>query len=232
MIASMRILLAALAFSVLAQAQAPKLELYYVVFLRPEADVQPLSKVDAENLQTVHLSNMRELNQAGILVAAGPMADAKPTISGIFVLRAASMQQAVSIASLDPTVMQHRNSVEVHPWRGPEGIGDAYAKWKFQERDAEDTMLTYAFAMFYKGPNWTPGAKDHRAWVAQQISAGKLAAGGETEDDDSGLAGIYVFKTSSLEEAQRLAAANPAVKSGLVRVEWHRWSCADRVLPW
>ena len=39
--------------------------------------------------------------------------------------------------------------------------------------------------------------------------------------DDSG--GMMIARSQSLAEAQRLADADPAVKSGLLRVEVHPW---------
>ncbi|HVP00506.1 MAG TPA: hypothetical protein VMT15_20680 [Bryobacteraceae bacterium] len=45
------------------------------------------------------------------------------------------------------------------------------------------------------------------------------------------MAEILIFDRISVEEAAQLASVDPAVKSGLLRFEQHRWWCAAHVLP-
>src|ERR1051326_4554006 len=89
---------------------------YYVVFLRPHPARQTLSKEDGEHMQRNHMANIRKMADAGVLVSAGPFDDQVRTISGIFVLKAGSLEQAQQMAAEDPTVVAHRNTVDAHAW--------------------------------------------------------------------------------------------------------------------
>jgi hypothetical protein len=40
-----------------------------------------------------------------------------------------------------------------------------------------------------------------------------------------------IFNRLPDDEARRLIDADPAVKAGLLRVDYHRWWCAAHVLP-
>jgi len=94
-------------------------ELYYLVFLRPAAERKALPQAEMERIQTAHMANIHSMADRGVLVAAGPFGDTPPTISGLFVFRTGSAEEARRIASADPTVVEHRNTVEVLAWRGP-----------------------------------------------------------------------------------------------------------------
>src|SRR5258708_4865284 len=106
----------------------PPLDLYYLVFLRPAADRKQIPKADLDRIQSAHMANIHSMADRGILVAAGPFADTPPDISGIFVFKTSSLDEARRIAAEDPTVAEHRNNAEVFAWRGPKGIGAEYAR--------------------------------------------------------------------------------------------------------
>jgi hypothetical protein len=61
-------------------------------------------------------------------------------------------------------------------------------------------------------------------------STGKLAMGGPTENDPD-IAEVLVFNRIGDEEARRLMADDPAVKASVLRVDFHRWWCAENVIP-
>lgn len=231
----MKILLALVFTSLMAQTAAKRddLELYYVVFLRPAPSVQPLSKPEAEHLQAAHLTNIHTLADAGILVAAGTVEDHPATISGVLMLKAASPEQAWTLAGLDPTVVQRRNTVDVHSWRGPKGVGIGYLQWKKQHPQDDDKLVSYTLGIYARGARYTPDAAAiHEQWIARMRKAGRLAAAGRIENDDAELVALTVFKTSSVDEAQRQAADDPSLKSGAYRAEFHKWSPADLMMPW
>jgi uncharacterized protein YciI len=231
----MRTLLVLVATSLLAQTASTHddLELYYVVFLRPARSVQPLTKPEAERLEAAHLQNIHTMADSGILVAAGPVDDQPPTIAGVFMLRAASPEQAWTLAGLDPTVVPRRNTIDVHSWRGPKGVGAAYVEWKKEHPRDDDKMIDHAMCIYTRGPRYTPDAAAiHEQWVTRSRKAGRLAAAGRIENDDSDLVALAVFKTSSVEEAQRQTADDPSLKSGAYRAEFHKWWSADMMMPW
>src|SRR4051812_24882806 len=87
-------------------------DLYYIVFLRRAPDLKPLAKAEGDRIQSAHMANIRSMAERGILVAAGPFGDTPPSISGVFLFKTASLEETRRIAEQDPTVVEHRNTVE------------------------------------------------------------------------------------------------------------------------
>ncbi len=210
----------------LALAAAPAQEdssLYYLVFLRPDPARKTIPADDMQRIQAAHMDNIRSMAKDGILVAAGPMDDKVRTISGVFVLRAPSLAEAQRIAERDPTVVEHRNTVDTHAWRGPKGIGEEYVRLHRENPNTPEGMGVQPLALLTRGAGWDGGAAQ-RALIAKLKAAGKLAAAGAVEGDDT-LAGVLIFKRIPLDEAEALVKFDG-------KVEFHRWYCAEHVLPW
>ncbi len=97
-------------------------------------------------------------------------------------------------------------------------------------------MTTYYVAFLYRGPNWTPQQtdetrkiqQDHLAHIQKMADSGKLVVAGPFTDDGE-IRGIFVFQGVSAEEAQQLAANDPAVKAGRLRIELHPWFAAKGI---
>lgn len=218
-------------------AQAPVApdasQLYFLSFLRPVPDRKPLAASEAERIQSAHMANIRKMASDGVLVAAGPMDDQPVTISGIFVFKVGSLAEAQRIADQDPTVIEHRDTIDVHAWRGPAGIGDDYFRYATEHPGENAHMAGHALCIFLKAPaGIKAGSADaHLQWIKQMREQGKLAAAGPFEDDAQ-VAAMSIFKADSLEDAKKLVADDPAVKSGELLPEMHLWWSADRVLPW
>jgi len=78
-------------------------------------------------------------------------------------------------------------------------------------------MTTYYFGILVRGPNWTPGEtpelvalqKAHIAHLTDMWKAGKLV----------------------VEEAQKLADDDPAVRAGRLQVTMHPWLVERGILP-
>ncbi|HMD62027.1 MAG TPA: YciI family protein [Opitutaceae bacterium] len=209
-------------------------DLYFLVFLRPDPGRKHIEPAEGERIQAAHMANIKKMADEGILVAAGPMEDRPTTISGIFVFKAPSLAEARSIAGKDPTVTEKRNTVDVHPWLGPKGIGAAYSQWKKEHPGAEDAMAAHVLCILRRGPAWTGGPRagdEHAAFVDSLRRSGLLAAAGVI-DGDPDLCAICVFKTDLVDEAKRAIEKDPAVGAGRMAAEFHRWWTADRVLPW
>lgn len=71
-----------------------------------------------------HLAYQKQLEAEGLLFAAGPLADeagAVWSMEGLIILRAASLQDANSIAANDPMHASGRKTFTVRPWLVNEG---------------------------------------------------------------------------------------------------------------
>jgi len=181
-----------------------------------------------------HMANIQLMADQGVMVAAGPFEDKPTTISGIFVFGPRSLAEAERIAASDPTVVQRRNTVDVHPWFGPEGIGTAYFAWKKQHPDAEPEMASHTLVVFNRAPgvNLDPKlAAAHQAFIGRCREKGLFAAAGEVHDS-SVISWIGIFKTDIPDEAAHILQDDPFIKSGQFTAEYHRWWTANRVLPW
>lgn len=214
-----------------AQPAPPRddLELYYLIFLRPAADRKPLEKAEGDRIQSAHMANIRKMAQDGILKAAGPM-EGSPGISGIFLFKTGSLEEARRIAAQDPTVIEKRNTVDVHQWWGPKGIGAPYFEWRKTHPDAPEEMISRQFCILKKGPAWNTASTLDVSFIDRERRQGRLEAAGPFEEDTN-FAGLYIFRLPSIEEAQKLIDQDPAVKTGRFRAEFHVWWSAARVFP-
>jgi uncharacterized protein len=98
---------------------------------------------------------------------------------------------------------------------------------------ADYEMTTYYMAFLYRGAKWTPEEtpetkaiqQGHMDNIRHMHDIGKLAVAGPFMDNGD-LRGIFIFQNVTREEAEQLCAADPAVKSGRLRIELHPWYAA------
>ena len=205
---------------------------YYVAFLRPDPERKALTKEEGERIQAAHMANIQKMANNGVLVSAGPFDDTPHTISGIFIFKVDSLEHAKEIALKDPTVVEHRNTIDVYAWDGPAGIGDEYFRLHKLDPKTPENMQVHPFVMLIRG-----GSSDdqllqaHRHYVEKLKADGKLSAAGRVSGEDE-LAGLIVFRPIPMEEAKKLMEEDPSVKGGLFQVEYHQWWSSDHVLPW
>jgi uncharacterized protein YciI len=221
-----------MAFAEAAQPAAST-ELYHLVFLRPDPARRTLPKDEAERIQAAHMANIHKMADSGVLVAAGPFDDQPRTISGIFIFRTSSIEEARRIAARDPTVVERRNLVEVHAWRGPKGIGEEYFRLHKEKPDTPEGMGVQPLFLLYRGSAWNGRAEQlasHNGYLDRLKREGKLAMAGPIEGSDE-LAAMVVFSRIPEDEARRLMAEDPAVKANVFRAGFHRWWCAEHVIP-
>ena len=97
-------------------------------------------------------------------------------------------------------------------------------------------MTTYYVALLHRGPKWTPEETaesrriqgEHMANIRQMHDAGKLVLAGPFTDDGE-LRGLFLFQGVTREEAESLAANDPAVKAGRLKIELHPWFSAKGI---
>lgn len=70
-----------------------------------------------------------------------------------------------------------------------------------------------------------PGVMEHVQYMAGFVQSNRLVMGGPFLDDSGGM---MVMKAESLEEAERLAHADPSVQEGLLKVSVKPWMAAMR----
>jgi uncharacterized protein YciI len=112
--------------------------------------------------------------------------------------------------------------------------GNALAQREFQTKggDTTYTMREYFMCFLKTGPNRSHDSveaveiqKGHMANITALAKAGKISMAGPFGDNGE-IRGILVFNTATKEEAEKLAAEDPAVKAGRLVVEIHPWWAA------
>jgi len=107
----------------------------------------------------------------------------------------------------------------------------------FAQPKEEHKLVQFHMAVLRKGPQWsvmTSAERDkkleeHVANVVSLLDSGRMVMAGPFVDSrDSGdIAGIFVFRATSAEEAESWANADPAVKAGMMVAEMHPWWSED-----
>jgi len=204
----------------------PQASFFFVLLKRP-ANPPQLSKEDGEKLQEAHMANIRKLHEEHKLVIAGPFMD-DGVLRGIFVMKAASLDQAKEWANSDPAIKAGRLSAEVHgPWMiRSQGI---------HETDTPNTLEKYSLLLVHQGDKWDPKSpvlqdvvKQHLSYLMGLMQQGKLALAGPFQDDGE-LKGTLIYSVP-MEEAMKLEAEDPMVKNGFFKIESHPWATAKGVL--
>jgi uncharacterized protein YciI len=183
---------------------------------------------ETQHILHQHLVNVLALLDSGKAVVAGPFGD-DTDLAGIFILRASSAEEAKTWVDNDPAVKAGLFVAEMHPW---------WSEDIFKKRNLPLKMSTLYFAFLKKGPNRTEKEtpevqelqKAHIANIERLAKLGKIVAAGPFGDDGN-LRGIFVFRVSSLEEAQDLCATDPMIKVGRLAVELHPWQVPEGILP-
>jgi uncharacterized protein YciI len=200
---------------------------FFFVLLKHPANAPQMSKEDGDKLQEAHMANIRKLYEEHKLVIAGPFMD-NGVLRGIFVIKAASLDQAKEWANSDPAIKAGRLEAEVHgPWMiRPQGI---------HETDTPNTLEKYSLLLAHQGDKWDPKSpmlqdvvKQHLPYVMGLMQQGKLALAGPFHDDGE-LKGIFIYSVP-MDEAMKLEAEDPAVKNGFFKIEGHPWATAKGVL--
>ena len=199
--------------------------MFFVLLKRP-VNAPQLSKEAGEKLQEEHMANIRKLYAEQKLVVAGPFMD-DGVLRGIFVLKAASLEQAKSLAETDPAIKAGRLVAEVHgPWM--------VSADSIHPSDSH-VMEQYTLVLVHGGAAWDPKSpppqemvRQHKEYAHKLMKQGALALAGPF-GDNAPLKGIKIF-TVNREQAVRLEAGDPLVKARFFRSEFHPWITAHGVL--
>jgi uncharacterized protein YciI len=108
--------------------RTPNIEMmqtYYLVLLYRGDRAEKIPPDSAQAIQAGHLANMIRLHDEKKMPLAGPFLD-DTDLQGIFILNAASMEEAKQLCDTDPAIQAGRLRAEIHPWYAARGIRTVY----------------------------------------------------------------------------------------------------------
>lgn len=205
-----------------------KLVQFYMGLLKKGPGWTVANTEETAQLHQKHIAFVTSLLESGKAIIAGSLND-DGEIRGVYIFRAPSADEARAWANADPAVASGHLVAEMHPW---------WSEDVMKKTSSPSKMTTAYLAFLRRGPKWTPEKtpqteelqKAHLANIVRLNELKKLVVAGPFGDDGK-LAGIFVFRVGSLEEAQALAATDPAVKAGRLILDLHPWLVPEGILP-
>lgn len=179
---------------------------------------------------------LRMLEEGGA-VGVGPVLGGRDFL-GVFIFASDSPAAVARTAGRDAALRDSVFLLEIHPWYAARGIGEGLAAARAVKQDSVPPPITYQFGLLRRGKAWTPARTpaleqlqaDHLANINRLAAEGSLVMAGPLGGDGV-LRGVFVFQVGSLEEAERLAATDPAVKAGRLIVDLYEWRTPAGVVP-
>jgi uncharacterized protein len=97
---------------------------FYMVLLRRGPAWTASATPESMAISRAHQENIQKLTAAGKMVVAGPFLDqtGAQALSGLFILRVGSLEEARATVSTDPAVTAGRFTFEIIPWMGPKTL--------------------------------------------------------------------------------------------------------------
>ncbi|HUQ49834.1 MAG TPA: YciI family protein [Terriglobales bacterium] len=190
-----------------------------------------------------HLANLARLNRERINLIYGPFtangAASLNDIAGIAILDVPDAATARKHFAEDPFVKAGDMTVEVKPWFGPRGYFAPPAVFADDPSKIQPDPLI--FGVLVRGPAAKITPPVHTLEQRQEIQKGHLAYLGETHKqgklvmagpfmEDGDWRGIVVYRVASVDEAQKIAADDPAVKAGRLALEARPWMTLKGIL--
>src|ERR1041385_4399845 len=211
-------------------AQEHKMVKFQMAIMKKVPKWDSTAEAQRNQILHQHLRNVIALLQSGKAVAAGPFSGDSNVI-GLFILRAASPEEAKTWIDADPAVKAELMVGEMHPWLSEDIFGKASVPLEFN---------TVYFGFLKKGPNRKEGddktpevqelQKAHLANILRLAETKKLVMAGPF-DEDGELRGVFVFRVETLKEAQDLAATDPMIKIDRRKIEMYPWQVPVGVIP-
>jgi uncharacterized protein YciI len=229
-ITSITLLLFTLSFPQAQEKKEPQFKLvqFQMALLKRGPKWTGESDAQTKELEIAQRAYANSLLDSGKAVIAGRFDD-DGDIRGVYILRTTSAAEAKAWAENSPVVKSGHLTAEMHPWWSE----DVMKKTSTPEK----TTRAY-FGFLYRGDKWTPEKtpateelqRAHLANIMRLAEMKKLVVAGPF-GDDTPLRGIFVFRVASLDEARELAATDPAVQAGRLKIEMHPWVVPEGILP-
>jgi len=187
---------------------------YFFVMLNSNPDKPKISDEEVNKIQAAHMANMDSLSDIGQLVAAGPFHGG----GGMFILKAASLEDANNIFNSDPAIKANRFITELYPLKMVLGSicpqkGDDYE------------MVDYQFIKYGPVPEKFEGEdekkstklnKRHSKFLTDNVFSIRLIAAGNFGSSNGG----FLITTRNDDEVfERLLLFDPWTKSGYFTTE-------------
>ncbi|MEP6741602.1 MAG: ubiquitin-like small modifier protein 1 [bacterium] len=217
----------------LAQAQdkkepAFKLIQFQMALLKRGPQWTGESNTRTKKLETDQRRYTTSLFETGKAVITGRFDD-DSDIRGLYILRTTSAEQAKAWAEDSPVVKSGHLVAEMHPW---------WSEDVMKKTATSDKSTRAYLAFLYRGDKWTPEKtpateelqRAHLANIVRLAELKKLVVAGPF-GDDTPLRGIFVFRVASIDEARELAATDPAVKAGRLKLDIHPWIVPEGFCP-
>jgi uncharacterized protein YciI len=181
-----------------------------------------------KELESAQRDYAASLIDSGKAVIAGRLDD-DGDIRGVYILRAKSAAEAKEWAENSPVVKSGHLVAEMHPW---------WSEDVMKKTATPETSSRAYLGLLYRGDKWTPEKtpateelqKAHLANIVRLADLKKLVVAGPF-GDNTPLRGIFVFRVASIDEARELAATDPAVQAGRLKIEMHPWVVPEGILP-
>lgn len=211
-------------------------ETYQFILLRRNPNRTKLSEEEGNRIQAAHMANIQHMADSGKLVAAGPLEDEPSIVAGFFIVRMPRLSDALTLAANDPTVLEHRNTVEGFTWLAPPGLGEEYRRIHTADPKAPVNMKMHPVC-FLRSPSEPARSrdlpKDASRIVQRMHRDGLLASGGAvTQKGPADPLAVLIFRAVELTEAQKQMSSKNGEGQCRLICEWHQWYSADHVLPW
>ncbi len=224
------------------QVKTPKqppqfdLDTYQFAMLKRGPKWTPESTPETQQIQAGHMANIQKMARLGKLMAAGPM-EGHGDLRGLFIFKAASIEEAKALAAEDPAIKAGRLTIEFLTWMAPRGIGTKLQADYQKDPNTKNTMTKYYLALLGKGEKNAAGAQESQQlmlehlWnIRRQLDAKTFVTAGPFVSNGD-LRGLFVIAATSLEEANAIAGADPLVKAGQLTVALHQWWVAKEIWP-
>lgn len=101
-----------------------------------------------------------------------------------------------------------------------------------EKNEPQHKLIEFHMALLKRGPKYSASGmpkdlqSEHVANVIALLESGKAVIAGPLADN-SDIAGVFVFRAKSAEEARVWAESDPAVKAGFFSAEMHPWWSED-----
>lgn len=205
-----------------------KLVQFQMVILKAGQQWGKIDSAELAKLTQEHVKYVRSLIDADKAIVAGHFSD-NAEVRGICIFRVPTTTEAKTLADDDPPVRAGLFVAEVHPW---------WAEDILKKPDSPMKLEKLYFCFLTRGPKWTAEKttatealqQAHLANIGRLAELKKLLIAGPFGDGGS-LAGIFVFRVPSQEEAQTLTATDPAVQAGRLVAELHPWMVPEGIFP-